>query len=271
MNESTVTSHRQYTGQVPGSDLVGVLGLIPQKAPRILVVDDEKEIADLVELCLVHEFFEVVKFYEPRAALTCALDEPLDLALLDVMMPGIDGFELCKSIRQRRTYPIIMLTAKDDETNKVVGLTLGADDYITKPFRALELVARVRAQLRRAQDYNNGGETEGSPEAPAGKRLNALLFSGIVLDANKHLCRLNERELNLTPREFDLLWCLGTRRGDVVSPQEIFEAVWQEEYLPTSANTIMVHIRHLREKLDEAGGNGCIKTVWGVGYKIDAQ
>jgi len=279
MKESIDTSDGKQT-QVPPLRPVLHETASPPVASRILVVDDEREIADLVELCLVREFFTVAKFYEPEQALCYALEQPLDLALLDVMMPGIDGFELCKAIRQKHHYPIIMLTAKDDEVNKVVGLTLGADDYITKPFHTLELVARVKAQLRRSQDYSSregldSGENRGAPPscarvpAIAVEQLGTLAFSGIVLDANKHFCLLNEREVGLTPREFALLWCLAERRGDVVSSQEIFEAVWHEEYLPASANTIMVHIRHLREKLNKADGHRYIKTVWGVGYKIN--
>ncbi len=225
---------------------------------NILVVDDEKEIADLVEVYLRNEGCTVYKFYTAAQALACIASTPLDLALLDVMLPDTDGFEICRQIREKYTYPVIMLTARGEELDKINGLALGADDYITKPFSPLEMVARVKAQLRRARRYN---EQNAQPTGD---------FSGLVIDRATHTCTLNERELTLTPIEFSILWLLCQNRGKVMSCEELFRQVWGEKYFTNSNNTVMVHIRHLREKMhDSADKPKYIKTVWGVGYKID--
>ncbi|MCH1626724.1 VanR-ABDEGLN family response regulator transcription factor [Fredinandcohnia quinoae] len=227
---------------------------------NILVVDDEKEIADLVELYLKNENYHVHKYYKAEDALTCIAEEKLDLAILDIMMPEIDGFELCRTIRETYHFPVIMLSAKGEEIDKITGLTLGADDYITKPFRPLELVARVKAQLRRFKTYNQQ-ESE--------QNQTFLAFSGLVLDQNTRKCMLNEQSISLTPTEFSILWYLCVNRGRVVSSEEIFQAVWGEKYLNNN-NTVMVHIRHLREKMNDSTEKPkYIKTVWGVGYTIE--
>ena len=188
--------------------------------------------------------------------------ERIDLALLDVMLPDMSGFLLCKQLRERYNFPILMLTAKVDETDKITGLTLGADDYITKPFRPLELVARVKAQLRRYTKYNPAQ----TAEEPAG----ALICRDLVLDPSSHECQLAGEPLSLTPTEFALLRILLERRGRVVSAEELFHAIWADEYYCKSSNTISVHIRHLREKMgDTADRPKYIKTVWGVGYQIE--
>lgn len=226
----------------------------------ILVVDDEKEIADLVEVYLRAENYEVYKCYTAEQALEIIDHYPLDLAVLDVMLPGVSGFEICRHIREKYTYPVIMLTAREQEADKITGLTLGADDYVTKPFRPLELVARVKAQLRRSTQYNRGGAEE----------RGIITVSGLVLNLEKHECFLNEKPLSLTPTEFSILWVLCRNRGRVVSTEELFHTVWGEKYFTSSSNTVMVHIRHLREKLgDSAERPRYIKTVWGVGYKIE--
>ena len=231
-------------------------------AERILVVDDEREIADLVEVYLRNENYDVRTFYSAQDALACVESERIDLALLDVMLPDMSGFLLCKQLRERYNFPILMLTAKVDETDKITGLTLGADDYITKPFRPLELVARVKAQLRRYTKYNPAQ----TAEEPAG----ALICRGLVLDPSSHECRLAGEPLSLTPTEFALLRILLERRGRVVSAEELFHAIWADEYYCKSSNTISVHIRHLREKMgDTADRPKYIKTVWGVGYQIE--
>ena len=226
---------------------------------NILVVDDEKEIADLVELYLCNENYTVYKFYDSRDALRCIREVELDLAILDVMMPVMDGFTLCRKIRESYNFPVIMLTAKVEDMDKITGLTIGADDYVTKPFNPLELVARVKAQLRRSTRYNG---------AQADSR-DIIDFSGLVINRRTHECTLNEKPLLLTPIEFDILWMLCENRGQVISSERLFEEVWGEKYL-NSNNTVMVHIRHLREKMNEPVGKPqFIKTVWGVGYKID--
>ena len=227
---------------------------------RILVVDDEAEIADLIELYLVNENYTVFKFYSAKAALECINTAELDLAVLDIMLPDIDGFTLCQKIREKHTYPIIMLTAKDGEMDKINGLALGADDYVTKPFRPLELVARVKSQLRRYKRYNVAEE----------KEEDVLSVSGLVVNERTHECRLNEKELNLTPTEFSILSILCRRKGQVVSAEELFHLIWEEEYYTKNNNTITVHIRHLREKMGDSFENPkYIKTIWGCGYKIE--
>lgn len=229
------------------------------ESSTVLVVDDEKEIADLVELYLRNEGYAVAKYYTAQEALTCIAHTPPDLAILDVMLPGTDGFSICQSIREKYTFPVIMLTARSGDVEKIAGLAIGADDYITKPFNPLELIARVKAQLRRYQRYN------------AGKQENAdeIDFSGLVICRSTHECTLYGRRLSLTPTEFDLLWLLCENRGKVLSSEELFERVWKEKYLENN-NTVMVHIRRLREKMQEdARHPKWIKTVWGVGYKIE--
>lgn len=229
----------------------------------ILVVDDEHEIADLIEVYLRNENYEVLKFYSAKEALACIETTELDLAILDIMLPDINGFALCRKIREQHTYPIIMLTAKDEETDKITGLTLGADDYMTKPFRPLEMVARVKAQLRRYKKYNTAQSAVTEP---------VIVHSGLVMDVNTHECLLNEKPLELTPTEFSILRILLERKGSVVSAEELFHEIWKDEYYNKSNNTITVHIRHLREKMgDTVEKPTYIKTVWGVGYKIEKQ
>ncbi len=228
---------------------------------NILIVDDEQAIADLVEVYLKNENYKVFKFYNGKDALDCIDNEKLDLAILDVMLPDEDGFSICQQIREKHNFPVIMLTAREEEIDKITGLTLGADDYITKPFRPLELIARVKAQLRRFTRYNSSEPNQ---------EEHLIAFSGLVLNMDTRECTLNEKRLALTPTEFSILWVLCSNRGRVVSSEELFREVWGEKYFTNSNNTVMVHIRHLREKMyDSAEHPKYIKTVWGVGYKID--
>ena len=232
-------------------------------AERILVVDDEQEIADLVELYLKNEGYEVFKFYKAADALACTEREALSLAVLDVMLPDMSGFTLCQKIREKHMFPILMLTAKVEDMDKIMGLTLGADDYITKPFNPLELVARVKTQLRRYTRYNTaeGGAAE--------KKEDEYDFNGLQISKTTHKCILYNEELQLTPIEFSILWYLCEKRGSVVSSEELFEAVWGEKYMDSN-NTVMSHIARLREKLHEPRKKPkFIKTVWGVGYTIE--
>ena len=226
---------------------------------NILIVDDEHEIADLVGLYLENEGYQMFKCYDGPAALEIIEQERLDLAILDVMLPGINGMELCRRIREKYNYPVIMLTARGEETDKITGLTLGADDYMTKPFLPLELVARVKAQLRRYKRYNTSGEQE-----------DVITVSGLVLNSKTHQCSLNEKPINLTPTEFSILRILCARKGQVVSAEELFHLIWEDEYYTKNNNTITVHIRHLREKMGDSFENPkYIKTVWGCGYRIE--
>ncbi len=227
---------------------------------KILVVDDEREIADLVSLYLTNEGFQVFKFYNAADAWACIQTETLDLALLDVMLPEMSGFELCQKIREKYQYPVIMLTAKGEEIDKITGLALGADDYITKPFLPLEMVARVKAQLRRYKRYNAGMQPE----------EDVIIHSGLVINVKTHECTLNGKPLALTPTEFSILRILCQKKGQVVSAEELFHGVWGDEYFSKSNNTITAHIRHLREKMNDSFEKPkYIKTVWGCGYKIE--
>ncbi len=228
----------------------------------ILIVDDEKEIADLVELYLKNDGFIVYKFYNGKDALECVNTTKLNMAILDVMLPDIDGFKICQKIREKFFYPVIMLTAKVEDMDKIMGLTIGADDYITKPFNPLEVVARVKTQLRRYMRYNRAEEPEES--------TNEYDIRGLVINKDTHKCTLFGKTLSLTPIEFSILWYLCENKGKVVSSEELFEAVWEEKYLDNN-NTVMAHIGRLREKLKESSKKPkFIETVWGVGYKIEA-
>lgn len=229
---------------------------------KILVLDDEKEIASLAELYLKNEGYDVVKFYDSVQALEYLKKEDVDLALLDVMLPVMDGFELLKKLREAgKTYPIIMLTAKIDTSDKITGLSLGADDYITKPFNPLEMVSRVKAQLRRYKSYNAASEGE--------KNADIFDLGGLFVNKQTRQCTLYGNDVPLTPKEFNILWLLCENNGNVLTTEEIFEKVWCEEYLESN-NTVMVHIRRIREKLnDTAKSPKFIKTVWGVGYKME--
>lgn len=229
---------------------------------KILVVDDEKEIADLIEVYLKNDGYTVYKYYNGIDALKCIHEIQLDLAILDVMLPDIDGFHLCQKIREKFYYPVIMLTAKVEDGDKIMGLTLGADDYITKPFNPLEVIARVKTQLRRYMRYNN----------PALRQItekNEYDIRGLVINKDNHKCFLYEKEIQLTPIEFSILWYLCEHQGKVVPSEELFEAVWKEKYFNNN-NTVMAHIGRLREKLNEPAKNPkFIKTIWGVGYEIE--
>lgn len=223
----------------------------------ILIVDDEKEIADLIEVYLKNDGYTVHKFYNGLDALECIETQKMDLAILDVMLPDIDGFRICQKIREQYYYPIIMLTAKVEDTDKIMGLTIGADDYITKPFNPLEVVARVKTQLRRYQNYNN-------PNLIQPEEKEEYDIRGLLINRVSHKCYLFGKEIALTPLEFSILWYLCEHQGKVVASEELFESVWKEKYFRNSNNTVMAHIGRLREKLNEPSKNPkFIKTVWG--------
>lgn len=228
---------------------------------NILVLDDEKEIADLVELFLINEGYRVFKFYESEPAVQCIESTHLDMALLDVMLPDTDGFAILRKIREKGLrFPVIMLTARVEDRDKIIGLSMGADDYITKPFNPLEMVSRVKAQLRRYTFYDNQQKND-----------NVFDYAGLVVNKDTHKCTLYEKEIALTPIEFNILWLLCENADKVVSAEDIFQQVWGEKYLDCS-NTVMVHIRRIREKMNEPSRNPkFIKTVWGVGYKIETK
>lgn len=227
----------------------------------ILVVDDEKEIADLVEIHLVSDGFQVEKAYSAAEGLRILEQKEVKLVILDIMMPGMDGIEMCKEIRKNSTVPIIFLSAKSSDLDKIVGLGSGADDYVSKPFNPLELMARVKSQLRRYTQLNpNAMDKDSSKE---------IQLENLMIQKETHRVVAFGREVKLTPIEFDILYLLASNLGRVFSTDEIFERVWNEKMYEAN-NTVMVHIRRIREKTELDSRNAqIIKTVWGVGYKID--
>jgi two-component system response regulator VanR len=228
---------------------------------QVLVVDDEVEIANLLEVYLKNEGFIVHTFYNGKEAMECIENQSLDIAILDVMLPDMDGFQICQKIREKYFFPIIMLTAKVEDMDKITGLTLGADDYITKPFNPLEVIARVKTQLRRYKRYNTSIEET--------MVIEEYDIRGLYINKSTHSVTLFSKPLDLTPLEFSILWYLCAHLGKVVSSEELFEAVWQEKYYDNN-NTVMAHIARLREKMKEPNKHPkFIKTVWGVGYQIE--
>lgn len=224
---------------------------------KILVVDDEKEIADLLEFYLQNEGYEVVKVNTGKEAFQMIDKNDIDLAILDIMLPDIDGFTILKKLRENYFFPVIMLTAKVEDIDKIMGLTIGADDYITKPFNPLELIARVKTQIRRTKLYNK--------EIDA----NFIDIHGLSINIDSRKVTLFEKEIELTPLEYDILLYLARKRGKVISSEELFTNVWGEKYIDNN-NTVMAHIARLREKMSEdARKPKFIKTVWGVGYIIE--
>lgn len=227
---------------------------------RILLVDDEEEICTLLSVYLKNENYEVVTFGLGKEALDYLEDHEVDLAVLDIMLPDMDGFRICQKIRETKYFPIIMLTAKNEEIDILNGLTLGADDYITKPFKSMEVMARIRTQLRRYKTYDQQGILPEKDEID----IRGLYINGIT-----HKAALYGEPLELTPIEFSILFYLAKRQGQVVSSEELFEAVWKEKYYDQN-NTVMTHIGRLREKMKESAKKPAfIKTVWGVGYTIE--
>ena len=227
---------------------------------NILVVDDEKEIADLVEIYLVSDGYKVFKANSAEDGLKIIENEDIHLAILDIMMPGISGLEMCKKIRETKNIPIIMLSAKSSDLDKILGLGTGADDYVTKPFNPLELTARVKSQLRRYTQFNpNNMETN----------KNEITIKGLTINKDNHKVIIYDEEVKLTPIEFDILYLLASNAGKVFSTDEIFEKVWNEKVYEAN-NTVMVHIRRLRGKMkDDERVDKIITTVWGVGYKVE--
>jgi len=223
----------------------------------ILVADDDSEIRDVIHVYLRNEGYQVLEAADGQEALSTIQTTSIQLVILDVMMPQMDGITACLKIREISNIPIIMLSAKQEDIDKITGLTTGADDYMIKPFNPLELLARVKAQLRR--------------QSLIGKEeFNSLLIiKNLIIDKNKHSVKLNGIEVSLTPLEFAILTLLASRPGQVYSSEQIYESVWKEPY-GYSDNTVMVHIRNLREKLEKNPREPLyIKTVWGVGYKVD--
>ena len=228
----------------------------------ILIVDDEKEIRDLVDIYLKSDGYNTIKACDGLEAINLLEENDIDLIILDVMMPNLNGIEACLKIREMREMPIIMLSAKSEDIDKILGLNMGADDYLTKPFNPLELVARVKSQLRRFHKFSKKVDVLAEDN-------NAIHIDDLVINLETHEVILGDNLLKLTPTEFDILALLGQSRGKVFSIENIYESVWNQEFM-TSDNTVMVHIRKIREKTEENPRNPrFIKTVWGVGYKIE--
>ena len=229
---------------------------------KILIVDDEKEIRDLIEIYLKSEGYETLKAADGEEALNILNREDPDLIILDIMMPKMNGIDACLKIREERQMPIIMLSAKSEDVDKILGLNMGADDYLTKPFNPLELVARVKSQLRRFYKLN----PRAIKKEDDGKTIN---IEDMVINLDTHEIFIGDKEIKLTPTEFDILVLLAKNKGKVFSIANIYESVWNQEFLE-SDNTVMVHIRKIREKIEENSRKPkFIKTVWGVGYKIE--
>lgn len=228
----------------------------------ILVVDDEQEIADLVEIYLVSDGYKVFKANNAQEGLEILDKEDIQLCLLDIMMPGMNGLEMCKKIRETNNIPIIMLSAKSTDLDKILGLGTGADDYVVKPFNPLELTARVKSQLRRYTQFNPNSTVHETVK-------NEISIHGLTINKDNHKVTVYGEEVKLTPIEFDILYLLASNPGKVFSTDEIFEKVWNEKVYEAN-NTVMVHIRRLRGKMKEdERQDKIITTVWGVGYKIE--
>lgn len=229
---------------------------------NILIVDDEIEIADLIAIHLSNDY-NVIKCYDSTEVMDIMTESDISLVILDIMMPKIDGLTICRLIREKYTIPIIMVSAKSMDMDKVIGLTYGADDYITKPFNPIELIARVKAQLRRFIRLNPGTN---NVEKEA---TDLIEINGLLVNKASRTVTLYDQKIELTKREFDILYLLLSNPDIVFGSEEIFERVWKDKYYEASNNTVMVHIRHLRQKLgDDSRKPKFIKTVWGVGYKI---
>ncbi|MFD7524141.1 response regulator transcription factor [Paenibacillus chitinolyticus] len=227
----------------------------------ILVVDNEKEIVELIRIYLTNEGYETVSAGDGLEALDVLKSREVDLIILDIMMPRMDGVQACLEIRKEKNMPILMLSAKSEDMDKILGLTAGADDYLTKPFNPLELMARVKSQLRRYKRLN--------APMPSETLSNRIELDDLIIDTATHEVHVEGRPVKLTPREFSILELLGRNRGIVFSTERIYETVWNTPYFE-SDNTVMVHIRKIREKVENNPRQPkYIKTVWGVGYKIE--
>lgn len=229
------------------------------KNEKILILDDNQDILDILRIYLANEGYTVYTFRDSADALNYLKDNKVDLTILDIMLPGMDGFEVCRHIREKYTFPIIMITAKEESIDKIAGFAIGADDYITKPFEPLEVLARVKAHLRRYKIYQHREqETE------------MIAFKSMMLNRLTQEVTIGDERLELTNTEYILLKTLLERQGQVVSAEDLFHAAWHEEYYEKNMNTLPVHIRNIRKKLEKyVEIKDCIKTVWGRGYKIE--
>ena len=225
----------------------------------ILIVDDEEDIRDMIEIYLMNEGFIVLKAQDGIEALEILKSHEIDLMVLDIMMPKMDGVRTCLKVREDKKLPIIMLSAKGQDSDKILGLNIGADAYVTKPFNPLELIARIKSQLRRVTTFNEAVE----------EQEDELNIGNIKINLDSREVFVDDKFVRLTPREFDILMVLAENRGRVLSTEQIYEKVWREPFY-NADNTVAVHIRNIREKIEIDPKNPqYIKLVWGVGYKIE--
>lgn len=232
---------------------------------KIMVVEDDIDLSELIKMYLIPEGWEIETFHTGKKAIESFYKHHYDLILLDLLLPDINGFEICKQIRKKSTIPIIMLTALEDSIHKVQGLNMGADDYIIKPFEPTELVARIKSNLRRSYEFSYAKTINDE-----GREPDERVVGNLRLNKKTHKSFYNEIEITLTPKEFEILWLLMEKPDDVHNMDEIHYKIWKDEVLSTEVNPVMVHIRRIRSKFEKHGISSIIKTIWGVGYKINA-
>lgn len=234
------------------------------KSYNILVVDDEKEIADVVEIYLLNQGYKVFKANNGLEGMKIVDKEDIHLAIIDMMMPKMDGATMIMKLREKHNFPVIILSAKSEEVDQIMGLNIGADDYVNKPFKPLELLARVNSQLRRYTKYMNISDDDAGEKEDEG----LYIIGGLELNENKRKVSVDDKPVKITPIEFKILNLLMKNPGRVFSSEEIYEKVWNENAINT--DTVMVHIRNIREKIElDSKKPKYLKVVWGVGYKID--
>ena len=234
-------------------------GDITMKSYNILIVEDEKEIGDAIEIYLRNQGYKIFRAFNGIEGLEVLNREEIHLVIADIMMPKMDGIEVCRKVRESLNIPILMLSAKSEDMDKIQGIMTGADDYLTKPFNPLELTVRVKSLIRRAY-YFSGANNEDKDVIKVGV---------VIIDKEKHSVTVAGNEIILTSREFDILYLLANNKGRVYSTEEIFEKVWKEKYYQSN-NTVMVHMSRIRDKIEKyTDGEKIIHTVWGVGYKIE--
>lgn len=229
---------------------------------KILIVDDEPDIREVVAVLLGSEGYEVIQAENGGSAVEMVYaDKSIDLVILDIMMPGMTGVETCEMIRKRSNVPILFLTAKSQDQDKVDAYSQGGDDYLVKPFSQTELIMKVRSLLRRYKEYNNQGAQMQNPAAIGGN---------IILDSKSRSAIKDEKRIPLTDKEYSIMRYFVEHRGEIVGNKELYEGVWNDSYLPSDGNTVMVHILNLRKKLEEdANHPEIIKTIWGKGYRVE--
>ena len=232
---------------------------------KIMVVEDDIDLSELIRMYLIPEGWEIETFHNGKKAVESFNRNHYDLILLDLLLPDINGFEICKQIREKSTIPIIMLTALEDSIHKVQGLNMGADDYIIKPFEPTELVARIKSNLRRSYEFSSVKSLNNDEH-----EFDELVVGNLRLNKKTHKSFYNEIEITLTPKEFEILWLLMEKPDDVHNMDEIHYNIWGDDVLSTEVNPVMVHVRRIRSKFEKYGISSIIKTIWGVGYKINA-